>query len=62
MNFKNTTNHNESKRQRGARYLKQVVNEACNYPMNFKISMIPPLKLTKMIDEKEQHGEVHVKP
>jgi len=37
--------------------VKQVVNEACNYPMNFKISMIPPLKLTKIIDEKEQHGE-----
>ncbi len=42
--------------------MKQVVNEAYNYAMNFKISMIPPFKLAKIIDEKEQRREVHLKP
>ncbi len=37
--------------------MKQVVNEACNNARNYKMTTMPPLKLAKLIKEKERKKE-----
>jgi hypothetical protein len=43
-------------------YLKQCVDEPCNNVVSCKTTTTPPFKPTKIVNEKEQHGGVHLKP
>lgn len=49
-------------RWQGWTYLRYVDNEACNNVKSCKMTMMPPFRLAKIVNEDEQHGRAHHQP
>ncbi len=43
-------------------YLRYVNDEACNNVKSCKMTMMPPFRLAKIVNEDEQHGRAHHQP